>query len=95
MAKEIVPANLKAALATSKNGLVAELRQVGDVSLAEFLREVGLGIEDVYRSASTGEWAGLRRLAGIDRVTQRPGARGGPAARRRSLVADVPAVCGP
>ncbi|MCF0093094.1 hypothetical protein [Micromonospora sp. MH99] len=52
VAKEIVLANLKSALPTSKNGLVAEPQQLGDVSLAEFLREAGLEIEDVYRPAS-------------------------------------------
>ncbi|ADL44645.1 DUF3427 domain-containing protein [Micromonospora aurantiaca (nom. illeg.)] len=66
VAKEIVLANLKSALPTSKNALVAELRQLGDVSLSDFLRETGLEIEDVYRSASIGGWAGLRRLAGLD-----------------------------
>ncbi|MGN9915366.1 DUF3427 domain-containing protein [Micromonospora palomenae] len=66
VAKEVVLANLKSALPTSRNGLVAELRQLGDVSLAEFLRETGLEIEDVYRSASIGGWGGLRSLAGID-----------------------------
>ena len=49
VAKEIVLDNLRTALPTSKKGLVAELRQLGDVSLAEFLRETGLEVEDVYR----------------------------------------------
>ncbi|MBQ1030041.1 DUF3427 domain-containing protein [Micromonospora sp. C97] len=66
VAKEVVLANLKSALPTSKTGLVTELRQLGDVSLATFLRETGLEVEDVYRSASIGGWAGLRRLAGIE-----------------------------
>ncbi|WP_431885268.1 DUF3427 domain-containing protein [Micromonospora wenchangensis] len=71
VAKEIVLDNLRTALPTSKKGLVTELRQLGDVSLAEFLRETGLEIEDVYRSASIGGWTGLRRLAGLD--TSAPG----------------------
>ncbi|WP_431917154.1 DUF3427 domain-containing protein [Micromonospora wenchangensis] len=71
VAKEIVLENLRTALPTSKRGLVAELRQLGDVGLAEFLRETGLEIEDVYRSASIGGWTGLRRLAGLD--TSAPG----------------------
>ncbi|MET8088557.1 DUF3427 domain-containing protein [Micromonospora sp. NPDC005220] len=71
VAKEVVLANLKSALPTSKAGLVSELRQLGDVSLATFLRETGLEIEDVYRSASVGGWTGLRRLAGIE--TSAPG----------------------
>ncbi|WP_405426943.1 DUF3427 domain-containing protein [Micromonospora sp. NBC_00617] len=72
VAKEVVLANLKSALPTSKAGLVSELRQLGDVSLTTFLRETGLEIEDVYRSASIGGWTGLRRLAGIE--TSAPGA---------------------
>ncbi|MFG1762915.1 DUF3427 domain-containing protein [Micromonospora parva] len=71
VAKEKVLANLKSALPTSRAGLVSELRQLGDVSLAMFLRETGLEIEDVYRSASIGGWTGLRRLAGIE--TSAPG----------------------
>ncbi|WP_435872440.1 DUF3427 domain-containing protein [Micromonospora humida] len=71
VAREIVLDNLRTALPTSKKGLVAELRQLGDVSLAEFLREAGLEVEDVYRSASIGGWTGLRRLAGLD--TSAPG----------------------
>ncbi|MFE0530774.1 DUF3427 domain-containing protein [Micromonospora parva] len=71
VAKEVVLANLKSALPTSKTGLMSELRQLGDVSLATFLRETGLEVEDVYRSASIGGWTGLRRLAGIE--TSAPG----------------------
>ncbi|WP_230688854.1 DUF3427 domain-containing protein [Micromonospora sp. WMMC415] len=66
VAKDIVLANLKSAMPTSKTGLTRELRLLGDVSLAEFLREAGVEIEDVYRSASIGGWAGLRRLAGLE-----------------------------
>ncbi|MGN9779311.1 DUF3427 domain-containing protein [Micromonospora sp. H33] len=66
VAKDIVLRNLRSALPTSKPGLVAELRLLGDVSLSEFLREAGVEIEDIYRSASIGGWTGLRRLAGID-----------------------------
>ncbi|MFF3865594.1 DUF3427 domain-containing protein [Micromonospora sp. NPDC001898] len=72
VAKEVVLSNLKSAMPTSKKGLVAELRQLGDVSLAGFLRETGLEIEDVYRSASVGGWTGLRRLAGLEASTPGP-----------------------
>ncbi|PZF86859.1 DUF3427 domain-containing protein [Micromonospora deserti] len=71
VAKDIVLRNVEKAMPTSKRGLVAELRQLGDVSLAEFLRETGLEIEDVYRSAAVGGWTGLRRLAGLE--TSAPG----------------------
>ncbi|MFI6825200.1 DUF3427 domain-containing protein [Micromonospora sp. NPDC050187] len=72
VAKNIVLDNLRSALPTSRKGLVAELRQLGDVSLAGFLRETGLEVEDVYRSASLGGWTGLRRLAGIETSTPGP-----------------------
>nr|MDT0656846.1 DUF3427 domain-containing protein [Micromonospora sp. DSM 115978] len=71
VAKEIVRANLRAALPASTDGMLVELRDLAgqrvpaEVSLAEFLRETGLAIEDVYRSASRGGWAGLRRAAGL------------------------------
>ncbi|MEV4655561.1 DUF3427 domain-containing protein [Micromonospora sp. NPDC049301] len=71
VAKEVVLRNLEKAVPSSKNSMVAELRQVGDVTLAEFLRETGLEIEDVYRSATLGGWTGLRRLARVE--TSAPG----------------------
>ncbi|MBB4957861.1 DUF3427 domain-containing protein [Micromonospora polyrhachis] len=57
--------NLKRALPSSNKRLVSELRQLGDVSLAEFLHETGLEIEDIYRRKILGGWAGLRRTAGL------------------------------
>ncbi len=66
VAKDVVLANLKSAMPTSKTGLARELRLLGDVSLAKFLREAGVEIEDVYRSANIGGWSGLRRLAGLE-----------------------------
>ncbi|MER7442297.1 DUF3427 domain-containing protein [Micromonospora avicenniae] len=71
VAKDVVLENLKRALPGSKNSMVAELRQLGDVTLAEFLQDTGLEIEDVYRSATLGGWTGLRRLAGVE--TSMPG----------------------
>ncbi|MEW2474029.1 DUF3427 domain-containing protein [Micromonospora gifhornensis] len=75
VAKEIVLANLKSAVPTSKSGLARELRLIGDVSLGEFLHEAGVEIEDVYRSASIGGWTGLRRLAGLDNSPPGPNDR--------------------
>ncbi|XTZ18475.1 DUF3427 domain-containing protein [Micromonospora echinospora] len=72
VARNIVLDNLRSALPTSRKGLVAELRQLGDVSLAGFLRETGLEVEDVYRSGSLGGWTGLRRLAGVEASTPGP-----------------------
>ncbi|WP_431882207.1 DUF3427 domain-containing protein [Micromonospora gifhornensis] len=72
VAKEVVLRNLERAVPSSKNSMVAELRQLGDVTLAEFLRDTGLEVGDVYRSATLGGWTGLRRLAGVE--TSKPGA---------------------
>ncbi|RAO26585.1 51.5 kDa protein [Micromonospora saelicesensis] len=66
VAKEVVLRNLEKAVPSSKNSMVSELRQLGNVTLAEFLRDTGLEIEDVYRSATLGGWTGLRRLARVE-----------------------------
>jgi superfamily II DNA or RNA helicase len=75
VAKEVVLRNLEKAIPSSKNSMVAELRQLGDVTLAEFLRDTGLEIEDVYRSATLGGWTGLRRLAGVESAPPGPADR--------------------
>ncbi|MFE9658054.1 DUF3427 domain-containing protein [Micromonospora sp. NPDC006431] len=72
VAKEVVLRNLERAVPSSKNSMVAELRQLGDVTLVEFLRDTRLEVEDVYRSVTLGGWTGLRRLAGVE--TSAPGA---------------------
>ncbi|MEV1330920.1 DUF3427 domain-containing protein [Micromonospora costi] len=72
VAKDVVLRNLERAVPSSKNSMVAELRRLGDVTLAEFLRDTGLEIEDVYRSAALGGWTGLRRLAGVETSTPGP-----------------------
>lgn len=72
VARRVVLDNLRTVMPTSKNGLLAELRHLGDVSLVGFLRETGVEIEDVYRSASIGGWTGLRRLAGLEASTPGP-----------------------
>ncbi|MDG4791602.1 DUF3427 domain-containing protein [Micromonospora sp. WMMD1102] len=65
VAKDIVLANIKAALPTSTAYLSKELQELGDVSLADFLRETGLELDDIYRRKSLGGWTGLRRRAGL------------------------------
>ncbi|MFK3980913.1 DUF3427 domain-containing protein [Micromonospora sp. NPDC050397] len=72
VAKEIVLGNLRNALPSSTKNLTAELRQLGDVSLAEYLHETGLEVEDLYRRKSLGGWAGLRRLAGLETAAPGP-----------------------
>ncbi|MGI5213179.1 DUF3427 domain-containing protein [Plantactinospora sp. CA-290183] len=72
VAKDVVLDNLRSALPNSTANLTAELRDLGDVSLAEFLRETGLEVEDIYRRKSLGGWAGLRRRAGLSRTPPGP-----------------------
>ncbi|MEQ4300914.1 DUF3427 domain-containing protein [Plantactinospora sp. B6F1] len=67
VAKDIILANLRAALPNSTASLTAELRELGDVSLADFLRETGVEPDDIYRRRSLGGWTGLRRRAGLSR----------------------------
>jgi superfamily II DNA or RNA helicase/HKD family nuclease len=66
VAKEIVLANLRAALPNSTANLTRELRGLGNVSLSVFLAETGLEPEDLYRRKALGGWAGLRRRAGLN-----------------------------
>ncbi len=71
VAKQIVMANLRSALRLRRADLSAELRQLGDISLADFLAETGLELEDIYRRRTGGGWTGLRRAAGF--ATGNPG----------------------
>jgi hypothetical protein len=68
VAADLVMRNVLSSLRIDWRGLVAELRQTGDVALGAFLDEVGLELEDIYRRRRGG-WAGLRRMAEFD---QRP-----------------------
>ena len=63
VAKQVVLANLQSALRMHRADLARELGRLGDVSLSEFLADVRLDIEDLYRRKSWGGWSGLRRLA--------------------------------
>ena len=66
VAGDLVLRNVRSSLRVDWKDLASELRRLGDVSLAEFLTETGLEAEDIYRRRRGG-WAGLRRLAGVDR----------------------------
>ncbi|MFI6758978.1 DUF3427 domain-containing protein [Micromonospora sp. NPDC050417] len=72
VAKEIVLANLRNALPNTNKNLIAELRQLKNVSLAEYLRETGLEVEDLYRRKNLGGWSGLRRAADLDSTAPGP-----------------------
>jgi superfamily II DNA or RNA helicase/HKD family nuclease len=72
VAKDVVLRNLRRTLRMRTGDLAKELRQLGDVSLADFLAETGQDIEDLYRSSSAVGWAGLRRMAGLDATPPGP-----------------------
>lgn len=61
--RQLVLANLKSALPTTRPQRVAELRSLGDVDLATYLHETGLALEDVYRNKAG--WTTLRAEAGF------------------------------
>jgi superfamily II DNA or RNA helicase/HKD family nuclease len=61
--QRLVIDNLKAALPTTRRQRAAEVRSMGDVSLATYLYETGLDLEDVYRH-DVG-WTTLRADAGL------------------------------
>lgn len=65
VAADLVLRNVLSSLRIDWKGLVAELRQLGDVDLSTFLTETGLDLDDVYRRRRGG-WAGLRRMAELD-----------------------------
>lgn len=59
---EMVLANVRRALRLPWKELVTELRSMPEISLAGFLKETGIELEDLYRSAKGG-WTELRRRA--------------------------------
>jgi superfamily II DNA or RNA helicase len=71
VATDVVLQNVRSSLRIDWNGLATELRRLGDRSLAAFLEDTGLDLDDVYRRRRGG-WAGLRRLAGLDRYSEEP-----------------------
>jgi superfamily II DNA or RNA helicase/HKD family nuclease len=70
VATQIVLNNLKSAIPSRRPAMVKELTTLANarsasgrrVTLAEFVQEAGLELEDVYRS---GSWSGLQRDAGL------------------------------
>lgn len=65
VAKQIVLDNIRAALRLQRKDLVAELRRLSDVTLAEFLADTGFEVEDLYRRKLGRGWTGLREEAGL------------------------------
>ena len=62
--REIVLENVRKALPTTWKQRVGELRDLGDTTLANYLHETGLELDDIYRGNRT--WTELRRAAGIN-----------------------------
>jgi superfamily II DNA or RNA helicase/HKD family nuclease len=70
VATRIVLDNLKSAVPSRRPAMMRELKALAEarsafgrrITLAEFLQEAGLELEDVYRS---GSWSGLQRDAGL------------------------------
>lgn len=62
---ELVLANVRRSLRLPWRSLVAELRSMPEATLASFIHEAGLELEDLYRPGKGG-WIELRRLAGLE-----------------------------
>ncbi|MBO2454381.1 DUF3427 domain-containing protein [Actinomadura barringtoniae] len=62
---KIVLDNIKRSLAFRVDDVIAELRDIGDVPLRDFLDQSGRELEDLYANRRGG-WARLRRGAGFD-----------------------------
>ena len=71
VARQIVLDNVRNALPTGWKDRIRELRELGDVSLPEFLMETGLELGDVYRGNHT--WTEMRRHAHFETT---PAAKG-------------------
>ncbi|MCW2499047.1 MAG: type restriction protein res subunit [Frankiales bacterium] len=62
VARAVVLENVKRQLKLNRKELVQEIRNHGDLDLAEWLRESGRELTDVFRA---GSWTALRRTAGL------------------------------
>ena len=69
VAREIVLRSIREAIPSDWRARRDELRSLGDISLAKYLEETGLELEDIY--ANNHSWSELRRAVGLaDRVTR-------------------------
>jgi hypothetical protein len=69
VARQVVLDHIKSSLPVRWPDRVAELRQMGDVGLGEYLEETGLDLTDVYSGGKS--WTSHRRAAG--QLTDQPG----------------------
>ncbi len=70
VAREIVLRSIREAIPSDWKARREELRSLGDVSLAKYLEETGLELEDIY--ASNHSWSELRRAVGLPTATSGP-----------------------
>ncbi len=77
VAREIVLRSIREAIPSDWRARCEELRSLGDVSLATYLEETGLELEDIY--ASNHSWSELRRAVGVP--TDPPGPQEDPLLR--------------
>ena len=69
---DLVLENLKESIGANVKTFVRELQQIGrDVGLAEFLREAGVSLEELYRNAGW-TWTGIRREANLPTLPPGP-----------------------
>ncbi len=72
VARDVVLKNIEHSVASTRRSLVEELRSLGrDVSLAEFLTEVDLDLEDLYRIRGS-SWTELRRAVALPTAVPGP-----------------------
>ena len=69
-------------LQLSRRELVADVRSHGDLSLADYLREAGRELADIYRR--NGSWTALRRDAGLPTAPAGPAEDRAPSAGERT-----------
>jgi hypothetical protein len=70
VAQEEVLRSIRTAIPTAWRDRCAELRSLGDVSLATYLRETGLELADIYAGGHS--WSEMRRNAGLPTVAEGP-----------------------
>ncbi|SEP28612.1 DUF3427 domain-containing protein [Trujillonella endophytica] len=71
VAEQVVLDNIKQSLTVSWKGLISEARQAEQPSLAQFLDETGIELEDLYRGSGR-SWLDLKRAAGWDAAAPGP-----------------------
>ncbi len=69
-AQQIVLDNVRSQVKLTRPQLAAEIRAVGDMSLADYLRESDRSLAEIYRGRSS--WTALRRSAGLQTAPPGP-----------------------